>query len=134
MLIKNTRDIYNKNNIRQSLFEIDIVCTFWNESGNLTFRRFGISKYDQYSITKILSNDTEWKYRKLYITELIEDNCRRSTFNHSKSFHYYFALLMNSMNSLFLEVQPIRVEWIVMMEDLLKSFHSNLFNTFNYCW
>ena len=36
--------------IKQSILEIDFDRTFQNESGSLIFRRFGISKYHQYSI------------------------------------------------------------------------------------
>ena len=58
----------------------------------------------------------------------------RSTFNHFKSFHYYFALSTNMMKqNLFHKVHNHRVVWIVVMEDLFKSFHSNSFNTFDYC-
>ena len=42
------------------------------------------------------------------------------------SFHYYFALSMNMNRYLaILGVRNYRVEWIVMMEDLFKSYHSN---------
>ena len=37
--------------IKQAILEIDFDRTSWNETGDsLTFRRFGISKYHQYSI------------------------------------------------------------------------------------
>ena len=38
------RNIYEWNQINQTLLEIDFDRTFWNEWGSLTFRRFGISK------------------------------------------------------------------------------------------
>ena len=87
----------------------------------------------QYS--EILSNVTKRGQWKLSPLELIMDvRFGRSTFIHFESFHYYFALSTNMMNHIFLQVHFHRVEWIVMMEDLFKSFHSNSFNTFHYCW
>ena len=51
---ENGRNIYEWNQINQTILEIDFDWTFWNgrpqSVGNLTFRRFGISKYHQYSI------------------------------------------------------------------------------------
>ena len=47
---ENGRNIYEWNQINQTILEIDFDWTFPNESGRLTFCRFGISKYDQYSI------------------------------------------------------------------------------------
>ena len=47
---ENGRNIYESNQINQTILEIDFDRTLWNESGSLTFRRFGISKYYQYSI------------------------------------------------------------------------------------
>ena len=88
----------------------------------------------QYS--EILSNVTERGYSKLHPSELIMDvRFGRSTFNHFESFHYYFALSMN-MNHLSIShiLHHNRVKWIVMMVDLFKSFHSNSFNTLDYCW
>ena len=41
---ENGRNIYEWNQINQTLLEIDFDRTFWNEWGSLTFRRFGISK------------------------------------------------------------------------------------------
>ena len=70
----------------------------------------------QYS--EILSNVTERGFEKLHSTELMDVRFGRSTFNHFKSFHYYFALSMNKNNHIFHKVHYYRVEWIVMMEDL----------------
>ena len=39
--------------IKQAILEIDFDRTYWNELGRSTFRRFGISKYHQYSIIGI---------------------------------------------------------------------------------
>ena len=47
------RNIYEWNQIIQTLLEIDFDWTYWNEPGSSTFWRFGISKYDQYSISDI---------------------------------------------------------------------------------
>ena len=51
---ENGRNIYEWNQINQAILEIDFDRTLWNgrvqSVGNLTFWRFGISKYDQYSI------------------------------------------------------------------------------------
>ena len=47
---ENGRNIYEWNQINQTILEIDFDWTHWNEKGSLTFRRFGISKYHQYSI------------------------------------------------------------------------------------
>ena len=47
---ENGRNIYEWKQINQTILEIDFDRTSWNDQGRLTFRRFGISKYDQYSI------------------------------------------------------------------------------------
>ena len=47
---ENGRNIYEWNQINQTILEIDFDRTSSNEEGSLTFWRFGISKYDQYSI------------------------------------------------------------------------------------
>ena len=51
---ENGRNIYEWNQIYQTILEIDFDRTFRNgraqSVGNLTFWRFGISKYNQYSI------------------------------------------------------------------------------------
>ena len=47
---ENGRNIYEWNQIKQSILEIDFDRTSSNEEGSLTFRRFGISIYHQYSI------------------------------------------------------------------------------------
>ena len=52
---ENGRNIYEWNQINQTILEIDLEWTYWNGQpycslGSLTFRRFGISKYHQYSI------------------------------------------------------------------------------------
>ena len=86
--------------------------------------------------SEILSNVNERGRQKLSPDpELIMDvRFGRSTFHHFKSFHYYFALSMNmNHHNLFPKVHIHQDEWIVMMEDLFKSFHSNSFDTFHYC-
>ena len=51
---ENGWNIYEWNQINQTILEIDLDRTHWNgrvrSVGNSTFWRFGISKYDQYSI------------------------------------------------------------------------------------
>ena len=47
---ENGRNIYKSNQINQTILEIDFDRTYWNDQGSSTIRRFGISKYIQYSI------------------------------------------------------------------------------------
>ena len=47
---KNGSNIYEWNQINQTILEIDFDRTCSNEWGSSTLRRFGISKYEQYSI------------------------------------------------------------------------------------
>ena len=47
---ENGRNIYESNQINQTILQIDAHRSLWNEPGSLTFWRFGISKYYQYSI------------------------------------------------------------------------------------
>ena len=47
---ENRRNIYESNQINQTILEIDFDRTTSNESGRSTYRSFGISKYYQYSI------------------------------------------------------------------------------------
>ena len=126
---ENGSNIYEWNQINQTRLEIDFDCTFRNEQGSSTFRRFGISKYlsgmnkvarhfedleylntinIQYS--EILSNVNERGCWKLNRTELKDVRFGRSTFNHFESFHYYFALSMNRNHLFFfLQVHTNRV-------------------------
>ena len=46
------RNIYNRNQINQTLLAIDFDLTYRNDLGNLTFSRFGISINNQYLIIK----------------------------------------------------------------------------------
>ena len=50
---ENGRNIYESNQINQTILEIDFDRTHPNESSSSTFWRFGISKYYQYSIFRI---------------------------------------------------------------------------------
>ena len=80
---KNGRNIYEWNIKLNTLLEIDFDSTSSNESGRLTFWRFGISIYYQYSYSKILSNVTKRVNWKLFSLELIMDvRFGRSTFYH----------------------------------------------------
>ena len=47
---ENGRNIYEWNQINQTILEIDFDRTHWNELYRSTVWRFGISKFDQYSI------------------------------------------------------------------------------------
>ena len=47
---ENGRNIYEWNQINQTILDIDFDWTFWNERGSLTFWRLGISRSNQYSI------------------------------------------------------------------------------------
>ena len=49
---ENRRNIYERIETNQTILEIDFDRTFLNDQGRLTFRRFGISKYHQYSIIR----------------------------------------------------------------------------------
>ena len=49
---ENGRNIYEWDQINQSILEIDFDWTYRNDQGRLTFWRFGISKYHQYSIVR----------------------------------------------------------------------------------
>ena len=61
----------------------------------------------QYS--EILSNVTERGLVKLLPSELMDVRIGRSTFYHSKSFHYYFAFSMNRNHHFFQKVLHNRV-------------------------
>ena len=108
---KNGRNTYEWNKELNSLLEIDFDSTSSNESGRLTFWRFGISKYYKSSYYKILSNVKKRVNWKLYPSELIMDvRFGRSIFYHFESFHYYFALSMNRNHyHIFLQVHLYRV-------------------------
>ena len=103
---------------------------------NMEARYFeGLEYLDTISIQykEILSNVTTRGQRKLDDIELMDVRFGRSTFNHFESFHSYFGLSRNMIHHLFQKIPYHRVVWTVMMEDLHQSFHSNSFNTFDYC-
>ena len=62
---ENGRNIYESNQINQTILEIDFDRTLQNESGSLTFCRFGISIYNQYSI---LRNTCQCHYTRIFET------------------------------------------------------------------
>ena len=113
---------------------MDFDRTFQNETGNLTFRRFGISKYYQYSMFK---NTFQCHYTRIFETRSVSSNGIQTwkiyKANHFESIYFYFEVSMNIKNHLYQQVQYYRVEWILMMKDLHQSTHSNSFNTFDYC-
>ena len=47
---------------------------------------------------------------------------------------FLVRLTKDMIHILLLQMHYHRVEWIVMMEDLHQSFHSNSFNICRYCW
>ena len=49
-IIENRSNIYEWNQIYRTILEIDFDWTYPNDQGRSTFWRFGITKYDQYSI------------------------------------------------------------------------------------
>ena len=84
----------------------------------------------QYS--EILSNVTILGWPKLSPRDIMDVRFGRSTLYHNTPFSSYFALLTNMIrHSICHQVDPNRVEWIVMMEDLDSSFSSKKFDTFN---
>ena len=106
---ENGRNIYEWNQINQTILEIDFDRTYSNERGSLTFWRFGISKYDQYSI---LRNTFQCHW-----TSTIETtHCRINGFklwqiywNHLESHQSYLSMLMNRNNHFFQKVHIYRV-------------------------
>ena len=58
---KNRWNIYKWNQFDQTILDIDFDWTLWNEIYLLTYWRFGISKYDQYSIFR---NTLKCQYTK----------------------------------------------------------------------
>ena len=120
----------------KSIKQYSILISFEHTRMNQVDRHFEDSEYlDQINIQyfKILSNVTELGYLRVYPPELSMDvRFGRSRFNHFIQFHSYFALSRNMIdnNPILHQVHLDRVEWIVMMEDLLQSFHSLSFNTF----
>ena len=72
---ENGRNIYEWNQINQTILEIDFDRTSWNEKeGRLTFWRFGISKYDQYSIFRN-TFQCHWTRKKEIISFRIVNGC-----------------------------------------------------------
>ena len=122
------RNIYEWNEINPILLDIDLLRTRLNEPGKWTFWRFGISISINIQYWCLLSNVTSRGRQKLHLPELLME-CRlgRSRFNHSIPFHYYFASLVNMIHHhIFLRVHTIRVESIVVKEDLFDHFiHSH---------
>ena len=83
---------------------------------------------------ELLSSVTIQGSRKLNPLSLIMVvKLGRSTYNKVVLVHKYLALSMKRIHYNYLQGYPYRVEWIVTMEDLFKSFHTNSFNTFHYC-
>ena len=68
---ENGRNIYESNQINQTILEIDFDRTHSNEPGSSTFRRFGISKYYQYSIFR---NTCQCHYTRMRKTKSYRSN------------------------------------------------------------
>ena len=130
-----------------TIYEIKFFHDLRPNGGRIPTKAF-ISKLDESgNMIEMNPNGNVTSYKDILLQEFnldsnffaltklsMDDRIGRSIFYHFESFHYYFALSMNMMNhNNFQQVHYHRDEWIVMMEDLFKSFHSNSFNTFNYC-
>ena len=92
------RSIYEWNQINQTLLEIDFDRTFLNELSSLTFRRFGISKYDQYSIFR---NTFQCHWTRIIETILNRINCFKLWqiyWNDLESHQSYLSMLTSMMN------------------------------------
>ena len=100
----------------------NIICSFpWNQ---ICITCVGLKR----------NNSPKAAYQIVLGLYLHYDKSRTYSPHLFEPFHYFLTLSTN-MNRYFFIQEPIyRVGWIVMKEDLFKSFHSNSFNTFNYCW
>ena len=127
---ENRSYIYAVEIICQTILEMDFDRTFWNEWGRLTFWRFGISKYNRSS--ELLSNIAIRMLKKLPSIEWMDVRFGRSTFHHYQSFHYYFALSMNTQNQQFHNRHNPQIQWYAVTEDLCGINQKQLFYTFNY--
>ena len=106
---ENGRNIYEWNQINQTILEIDFDWTLWNEPGSLTFWRFGISKHDQYSIFR---NTFQCHWTRIIETK----QCRINGFklwqiywNHLESHQSHLSMLTKMKNHFFHEVPIDRV-------------------------
>ena len=96
------RNIYNRNQINQTLLAIDFDLTYRNDLGNLTYSRFGISINNQYLIIK---NTFQCHYTR--ITETIPsfryDGCQIwKIYIHSFPINSRLLRIVNEQNSSFL--------------------------------
>ena len=72
---ENGRNIYEWNQINQTLLEIDFDRTYWNGRSRLTFWRFGISKDDQYSIVRNTFQCHWTRTNEITSPSRIDDGC-----------------------------------------------------------
>ena len=106
---ENGRNIYEWNQINQSILEIDFDRTFSKEKGRLTFRRFGISKYDQYSIFR---NTFHCHWTRIFETISFRINgfkLWQIYWNHLDSYQSYLSMLTNMNHYYFHQVHIYRV-------------------------
>ena len=110
---ENGRNIYEWNQINQTILEIDFDWTFWNgraqSVGNLTFWRFGISKYDQYSIFRNTFQCHWTRTTKTISFRINGFKLRQIYWNHFVSHQSYLSLLTNMNHHIFQQVHPNRV-------------------------
>ena len=88
---------------------MEILLVALKEEGRFATRQLRISKQYPTILYELLSNVTKRGLLKLLPLDLIDVRFGRSTFIHSQSFHYYFALLMNMNHYFFHKVQLHRV-------------------------
>ena len=107
---ENGRNIYEWNQINQSILEIDFDRTYSNESiGRLTVWRFGISKYHQYSMIR---NTFQCHWTRITETTPFRINgfkLRQIYWNHLESHQSYLSMLTKMKNHFFHEVPIDRV-------------------------
>ena len=106
---ENGRNIYEWNQINQTILEIDFDRTFSNEKGRLTFRRLGISKHDQYSIFR---NTFQCQWTRIFETIPFRINgfkLWQIYWNHLDSYQSHLSILTNMNHIFFHEVHICRV-------------------------
>ena len=106
---ENGRNIYEWNQINQSILEIDFDRTFSKEKDRLTFRRFGISKYDQYSIFR---NTFQCHWTRIFETISFRINgfkLWQIYWNHLDSYQSDLSMLTNMNHYYFHQVHIYRV-------------------------
>ena len=135
IISQNRRNIYESNQINQTILEIDFLRTFLNEWGSSTFCKFGISKYYQYAYSKILSNVNNQGLQKLCLWNLMDARFGRFFNSNSpaKSLKLYSPIWMDSNDSQFNMWNDFDLSFpnqlFLWVNDLLPILR--LFNRFN---